>query len=237
MASHEFTIQGVTTMTTLDNEAPFLAHHGVPNQKWGERKYQNKDGSLTPLGREHRRLTRPSRAKSKSSDSETTKPSLKQIYANKKAEKAKRIADEKKAKEKAAKAAEKKRLEEAAEEERVRSEKEKAGIEVIRQQVFTSKDPKYVFDNLQYLSNEEVAGMAKRLENQANIKKLIPKEKTPLEQFNDKMTAIGNTQKTVQTTVETVSKTLSTFGIDTKEIGKTFTDAVNAEIQRRAQHS
>lgn len=224
-------------MTTLDNEAPFLAHHGVPNQKWGERKYQNKDGSLTPLGREHRRLTRPSRAKSKSSDSETTKPSLKQVLANKKAEKAKRIADEKKAQEKAAKAAEKKRLEEAAEEERVRSEKEKAGIEAIRQQVFTSKDPKYVFDNLQYLSNDEVASMAKRLENQANIQKYIPKEKTPMEKFNDKLEKVGNAQKAVESTVSSVTKTMNAFGIDTKEIGKTITAAVNSEIQRRANQS
>ena len=224
-------------MTTLDNDAPFLAHHGVLNQKHGVRRYQNKDGSLTPLGREHRRLTRPSRAKSKSSDSETTKPSLKQVLANKKAEKAKRIADEKKAQEKAAKAAEKKRLEEAAEEERVRSEKEKAGIENIRQQVFTSKDPKYVFDNLQYLSSQEVATMATRLENQAKIQKLIPKEKTPLDQFNEKLEKVGNTQKAVQNTVSTVSTTLAAFGIDTKEIGKTITAAANAEIQRRANQS
>ena len=31
----------------------YLAHHGVKGQKHGERKYQNKDGSLTPLGRIH----------------------------------------------------------------------------------------------------------------------------------------------------------------------------------------
>lgn len=30
-----------------------LAHYGVKNQKWGKRKYQNKDGSLTTLGYEH----------------------------------------------------------------------------------------------------------------------------------------------------------------------------------------
>lgn len=29
----------------------YLAHHGVKGQKWGERKYQYKDGSLTPAGR------------------------------------------------------------------------------------------------------------------------------------------------------------------------------------------
>lgn len=29
----------------------YLCHHGVTGQKWGVRRYQNKDGSLTPEGR------------------------------------------------------------------------------------------------------------------------------------------------------------------------------------------
>ena len=28
-----------------------LMHYGVPNMKWGVRRYQNKDGTLTPEGR------------------------------------------------------------------------------------------------------------------------------------------------------------------------------------------
>ena len=30
-----------------------LMHHGSKGQKWGRRRYQNPDGSLTPLGRQH----------------------------------------------------------------------------------------------------------------------------------------------------------------------------------------
>jgi len=30
-----------------------IAHHGIKGQKWGTRRWQNEDGSLTPAGREH----------------------------------------------------------------------------------------------------------------------------------------------------------------------------------------
>lgn len=31
----------------------YLIHYGIPNQKWGNRRYQNEDGSLTPEGYIH----------------------------------------------------------------------------------------------------------------------------------------------------------------------------------------
>ena len=34
----------------------YLIHHGILGQKWGVRRYQNKDGSLTSAGKKHRNL-------------------------------------------------------------------------------------------------------------------------------------------------------------------------------------
>lgn len=37
------------------NTSQSLYHHGVKGMRWGRRRYQNEDGSLTPLGRAHYR--------------------------------------------------------------------------------------------------------------------------------------------------------------------------------------
>lgn len=44
----------------MDNE---LYHHGILNQKWGVRRYQNKDGSLTTEGKRRAKLSSEERAK------------------------------------------------------------------------------------------------------------------------------------------------------------------------------
>ena len=37
----------------IDNNTEMLAHHGILGMKWGIRRYQNPDGSLTELGKKH----------------------------------------------------------------------------------------------------------------------------------------------------------------------------------------
>ena len=39
-------------VSSFGNDADFLMHYGVSGQKWGVRRYQNEDGSLTPEGKE-----------------------------------------------------------------------------------------------------------------------------------------------------------------------------------------
>lgn len=37
----------------IDWEGTCLAHHGIKGQKWGQRRWQNEDGTLTSAGRAH----------------------------------------------------------------------------------------------------------------------------------------------------------------------------------------
>lgn len=41
------------SMSHSENDDNYLAHHGVKGQKWGVRRWQNSDGSLTPDGKIH----------------------------------------------------------------------------------------------------------------------------------------------------------------------------------------
>lgn len=38
--------------------APSLEHHGVKGMKWGVRRYQNADGTLTAAGKNHAKILR-----------------------------------------------------------------------------------------------------------------------------------------------------------------------------------
>ena len=40
----------VMVYEAYDDSGEYLAHHGIIGMKWGVRRFQNRDGSLTPEG-------------------------------------------------------------------------------------------------------------------------------------------------------------------------------------------
>lgn len=76
-----------------------LQHHGVLGQKWGVRRYQNKDGSLTNSGKKHRnRYERAADASQRDADD------LRKHGYIKEAEAVQRVADKNRSKSKTANA-------------------------------------------------------------------------------------------------------------------------------------
>lgn len=70
-----------------------LNHHGVKGQKWGVRRYQNKDGSLTPAGQKrYDRDIRENMAKKKDNRIQIDGPDPKR-WAREDTERAKRVVD------------------------------------------------------------------------------------------------------------------------------------------------
>ena len=57
-----------STIYTVAGREFELQHHGVKGMKWGVRRYQNKDGSLTPKGKKRSRLDRAADAAQRDAD-------------------------------------------------------------------------------------------------------------------------------------------------------------------------
>lgn len=81
----------------------YLAHHGILGQRWGVRRYQNSDGSLTTEGRNRRRLSRQSNNVESKKSVRNVSSAVKDYASKKRNEsqkaKAKRAKDLEKAKE------------------------------------------------------------------------------------------------------------------------------------------
>lgn len=60
-------------------EVPYLAHHGILGMKWGIRRYQNRDGSLTKKGKRHRQEALNQTADSKKYFKDDMNKSLKNL--------------------------------------------------------------------------------------------------------------------------------------------------------------
>ena len=170
-----------------------LQHWGIKGMKWGVRRYQNKDGSLTPAGekRYNQEMEKVEKQKAKLAEKQ-------RIQQNKQETKAKykQLKDEK-----AALKAQKKALKDGPEE----TDEQK------RERLLKSTDAKEIYENKHLLTYNELMERANRLDVEARIKGKIVEEKskTGLEYMDNAANAIGkatNLYKKVDDAYKTVTE-------------------------------
>lgn len=163
---------------------------GVKGQKWGERKYQSKDGTWTRLGLERRRAREGDGSSGKKES----------YFAKRKrvrVEKAKAAADEKAKKE----------------------QKETETLEERRARVLKSTNAKELFDNRDVLTTAEIRERMDRINVEASLNKMAESQKKTAIDYVDKALTYGKKINEVyEFTQKPVCKALAKkMGIKTAE--------------------
>lgn len=143
----------------------YLAHHGILGQKWGVRRYQNRDGSLTRAGRKHRGLSlRPRKTDPVKAIRQASK--IAQAKAKQEAQLAKV-----KAKEEAKLA--KIRAKQEADVAKIRKDSKTEQDKALEAVTADEKFGKSTFKNLDKMSDQELSDAIKRLKMEDEYRKLM----------------------------------------------------------------
>lgn len=209
-----------------ESNLDYLCHHGTKGQKWGTRRYQNKDGSLTELGYVHygygkrststiapsikKKVTAVSdtwRAKKQEKIKKREEAALKKknkIQADIDAKEAK-INERIKKKEKALQDAARARYE-AEVEENIRREKTRKKL----LNPNNASDIRSIYANRKYLTNSELEGFSKRFSSEASIKsqmdKLDPPKPSKMDKTLKMVSDISKAAGTIKTTYDNCNK-------------------------------
>lgn len=185
-----------------------LEHSRTKGSKNGIRRYQNADGTWTPLGLARRRERegfgdgkdnkssgdKPSNVKSSKSGRYPLGNNIKDIFNRKKKTEEELAAEKKKAEKEAA--AEKRKAEreakKAAEAEKKKAEEELAAK---KEKLLKSVDAKELYENKDILSNDEINARINRIDLEAKLKSKISDEKTKTgrEKVNDMLSKTSET--------------------------------------------
>lgn len=169
------------------NYSPTLMHHGIKDQRWGFRRFQNKDGTWTEAGKKRYGSDSSSHGKKKTGF-------LQRMNEKKIAKKAAKTkaAEEKRKKIEAEKAEAEKRAKESAEERKAR--------------ILKHPTPEEIYKNRDLFTTNELNDLNNRFRYEEEISKKIKKQKTKGEEFVQKLDKFGDTMSTVANVVTNTSK-------------------------------
>lgn len=203
----------------------YLQHWGVQGMKWGVRRYQNKDGSLTPAGKRHysKELERVKAAEAKAkaqqkilNTKKKTQAKIDDIEARKKAVEAHQKAM--KEEEKALRSSKRKI------EPKIRRKKAES-IEEKRERLLNSTDPNELYNNKHLLTNDELQNRLNRINLEAQLQAKIPvvKKESTTEKLTNVLGKITKTYKSIDEAYSAVTKSsigqqlAKSLGLDEKK--------------------
>lgn len=153
----------------MDNKE--LMHHGTKGMRWGVRRYQNKDGSLTAAGKKRYNKELAEIKAEKAKLAAKNKIVERQLKTREKFSKLDDMRDEL--------ASQKKEL--AAKQKSLSSRHRKKELtpeetEAKKQAILKRRSPKEIYENAHLFSDKELSEVYTRMNTEKNIKSLIPKE-------------------------------------------------------------
>ena len=201
----------------LNNE---LYHHGIKNMKWGIRRFQNKDGSLTPAGKK--------RYDKEVAKLKAEKKKLRnEISVQKKADKLKQLE-----KERDALKAQSKNLKKNSKT-TTQEDKQAETIEQKRERLLKSTDAKELYENRALLTKNELDERINRIDTEAKLKSkiVVEKRKTGMEKFNERMSKATDTIGNAVALYQKVDNAYSTFS--KSSIGKVVAKKLGIETPKK----
>lgn len=187
-----------------------LQHHGIKGQRWGIRRFQTKDGALTPRGqkRYNKEMDKLKAEKKRLRNEERTKKKMAKLDAMKSdVDKMKKGSKE--------------------------DDKPLETPEQKRERLLKSTNPKELYEDRDALSTFELNERINRIDTEARLKSKIVEEKqqTSMEWTNDKMQSAKRTLDNVTNLYKSVDNAYSS--VANSAIGKTLAKQLGIEPPKK----
>lgn len=167
-----------------DFESNYLAHHGILGMKWGIRRYQNPDGSLTSEGK--LRYNQDGSKKTFKERREAIKKRKKQMKSLAKARAARNKANA--------------------------AKQESNDFSKKKEEILRSGDPKQILKYRKYMTDNEMNSALNRIRNEQALKDMVKaSEKSGIDKIDGLMKTVGKVQNWAEIGIKTYDTTADLY--------------------------